>query len=61
MFPKLLLKSISLWITKTDKKPHSNRKEFDEAVIDWATKACHRCLVYLGDIGNVYSTIQYII
>ena len=53
MFPKLLLKLISFCITKTDKKPHSNKKEFDEAVIDWATKACHRCLVYLGDIGNV--------
>lgn len=37
----------------TGKKPHVQKKEFDEAVIDWARKACHRCLIYLGDIGTV--------
>ena len=28
------------------------RKDATPAVQDWATKACHRCLVCLGDIGK---------
>ena len=40
----------------TDKKPHSGKKEFDVSTIDWALKACHRCLVYLGDIGKYAKT-----
>lgn len=26
--------------------------DYDEKAINWAGKACHRCLVYLGDLGN---------
>ncbi|XP_064609503.1 nonsense-mediated mRNA decay factor SMG5-like [Liolophura sinensis] len=32
------------------------RKEGDKAIKEWATKACHRCLVYLGDIARYQQT-----
>ena len=56
--PGLFLTEMDFNVTflLTDKKPHSGKKEFDVSTIDWALKACHRCLVYLGDIGKYAKT-----
>ena len=35
---------------------HSLRKNDPDAkVVAWAVKACHRCLIYLGDLGMLLS------
>ncbi len=37
----------------SDKKPHQSKKgEPDPHINEWALRACHRCLVYLGDIAR---------
>lgn len=53
---------IELYII-TDKKPHMpKKKEPDAEVKQWAVQACHRCLVYLGDIGvSPIEILHYII
>ena len=37
-----------------DKKQHSSKGKCSDDVAEWAKKATHRCLVYLGDIGKAF-------
>ena len=49
---EIQLNSFAKYYFDTDQRQNQQKKpEPDAEVKEWAVGACHRCLVYLGDIG----------